>query len=194
VFRASGNVWTPVLSLAGTPSSPTSYARTLAADDGPTVDRIAMGPQSDTIGSLAVEVYADTGSGFALEQTLLAPTNGDPDIYSGALWANAIAMDGDLLAITSRGVEVPSAQVGHAAVKVGYVAIYRKGATWAREAEVPTFENPSPGGVTQSLPYRLQASGNHVAAMMFVSPDPPPGCNFPCFNFGFEAWSIDRTG
>jgi len=192
VFRDTGGSWTPVLSLGDQPGGPNGFARALAVDDGATVDRIAYGPATD--GLPVVEVLADSGSGFAPEQTLSA-TPGQPDVYSGLLFGNALALDGDLLAVSSRGVTVPSATPGHADVKVGYVQLFRRGATWAPEAEVPLFTTPASAGVVSALPFKLQASGNHVAAFLFVSPDPPPGCVFPCFNFGFEAWSIDdRNG
>lgn len=191
VFRATAGVWSPVVSLGASPPGPNAFGRALAVDDGATVDRVALGPQSDT--TPVVEVYADTGSGFVLEQTITRNI-ADPDIYSGALFGNAIGLDGDLLAITSRGIEVPSSDPLHADVKVGYVELYRKGATWAREAEVATFTNPAPPAMITTLPFKLKVAGNHVGAMMFMSPDPPPNCVFPCFNFGFEAWSIDRTG
>lgn len=191
VFRAAGSVWAPVLSLGASPTGPNNYARALAVDDGPTIDRIALGPQADGIPS--VEVFADSGSGFTLEQTIVRDP-GDPDEFQGLLFGNGLAIDGDLLAVTARAVLVPSAQVGHADVKVGYVQLFRKGATWAREAEVPVFTNPASPGTVSSLPFKLQAAGNHVAVFVFVTPDPPPGCTFPCFNFGVEAWSIDRTG
>lgn len=191
VFRATGGVWSPVLSLGAAPQSPNLFARSLAVDDGATVDRVALGPQSDGIPT--VDVYADTGSGFVLEQTIVRDTN-DPDEYQGLLFGNSLSIDGDLLAITARAVLVPSTDVAHAAVKVGYVQLFRKGATWVREAEVPLFTNPAPAATVSALPFKLQVVGNHVAAFLFVTPDPPPGCQFPCFNFGFEAWSIDRTG
>ena len=69
---------------------------------------------------------------------------------------------------------------------------YRRYGTWVREAEVGVFPTPFDAGVRSSLPGRLQLSGSHLAASVFVTPDEPPGCVFPCFVFGFEAWSIDR--
>lgn len=192
VFRATGGVWAPVLSLGGASTGPNSYARYLAADDGASVDRIALGPQADSPVPAVVEVYADTGSGFVLEQ-IVTRDPADPDIASGSFFGNGIALDGDLLAVTSRAVKVPSSEVGHADVTVGYVQLFRRGTTWVREAEVPIFTNPAPADVTSTFPWRLQARGNHVAVAVLISPDPPPGCPFPCFNLGMESWSIDRT-
>lgn len=192
IFRATSGTWAPVLSLGASTSGPNIFATALAVHDGPTVDRVVIGPQGDSPTLPQVFVYADAGSGFALEQTLSRDTS-DPDASSGGLFGAAVAIEGDLIAVTSRTASIPSAEVGHANVTVGYVQLFRKGATWAEETEVATHETPAPADVVSMLPFKLQITGNHVAVTMFISPDPPPGCTFPCFNFGFEAWSIDRT-
>lgn len=191
VFRYAAGVWAPVLTLGGTAADPMNFARAAAVDDGATVDRIAFGPASDLIPQ--VEVYADTGSGFVHEQTILRDPTKPDDISTGMIFGNALALDGDMLATSSRIVRIPSATPGHADVRSGYVQIYRHGTTWAPEAEVAAFTNPATAGVTSALPLLMQAFGNHIAVLEIVAPDPPAGCTFPCFTFGYQAWSIDRT-
>lgn len=188
VFRHDGTAWQEVYSGRATADDQAPFARSLAVDDGATVDRFAISPQTT---SPVVEVWADSGAGFALEQSVACDPAG-PDTFGGAFCGNAIALDGDLLAVSARGVNVPSATPGHDAVGGAHVQLFRRGSTWAREAEVPVYTDPAPGGIRSMYPLRLQAAGNHVAVSVFVSPDPPPGCVFPCLNFGFEAWSIDR--
>lgn len=193
VFRADAGAWAPAASVGGVAGGPVQVGQGLAVDDGPTVDRVAVQVRATDTSAPVVEVYADGGDGFTPEQTLSAPV-GEPDTYGGAYFGAAIGLDGDLLAVTSRGVPVPSAEVGHPDVTVGHVALYRRGATWARESEVGGFLAPAPPDVVSLAPGRLQVAGGHVAANVFVTPDPPLGCTFPCFVFGFEAWSIDRVG
>lgn len=193
LFRAAAGSWQPVQSLGAEPGGPNQFARSLAVDDGATVDRLVVGPQITPPAASVVDVYADTGAGFVPEQRFGGAPAG-PDVYDGALFGSSVAIDGDLIAVTARGVKVPSSTPNHADVTVGYVQLFRKGATWAVEAEVPLFTTPGPAATVSAVPFRLQMAGNHVAVLVFVSPDPPVGCSFPCFNFGFEAWSIDRTG
>ncbi|MFN8051375.1 MAG: hypothetical protein U0Q22_08070 [Acidimicrobiales bacterium] len=197
VFRAVGGVWGAVASLGAAPGGPNQFAAAAAVDDGATVDRLALSPTPVSPAPPTVDVYADTGAGFVLEQSLSRDT-ADPDSFSGLLFGNTIALDGDVLAVTARGVKVPSAEVGHADVGVGYVQMFHRttvGATstWQREAEVGAFVTPAPADVVSMYPVRLQAVGSHVAVSVLVNPDPPAGCQFPCFAFGFEAWSFDRT-
>jgi len=193
VFRAMSNVWQPVVSVGGVPGGPVSLAQQgLAVDDGATVDRVAVQIRATSLSLPTVEVYADTGTGFALEQSIGRDTS-EPDTYNELYFGSGIGLDGDLLAVTGRGVAVPSAEVGHADVTVGRVQLFRKGATWVREAEVGGFLNPAPPDVASMAPSKLMVADGHVAATLFVNPDPPVGCVFPCFIFGFEAWSIDRT-
>lgn len=192
VFRATNGTWQPVVSVGGVPGGPVSIGQGLAVDDGATVDRVAVQVRATSTSLPTVDVFADSGSGFALEQSL-SRTTGPTDVSGGLYFGSTVAMDGTLLATTSRQVQVPSSEVGHADVKVGYVQMYRLAGSWAPEAEVATFTNPAPADVVSTGTLRLMAAGNNVAATQFVSPDPPVGCTFPCFIFGFEAWSIDRT-
>ena len=190
VFRAGPGGWAPAQSLGGT-VEPSTFGRTLAVDDGATVDRLVIGPQGTSVATLAVDVLVDAGSGFALEQRLDRDA-GLPDASNGNYYAASIAIDGPALAIAARTSTVPSADPLHAPVTVGHVSTYRRYGTWVREAELDLFPTPFDAGVRTSLPARLQLSGSHLAASLFVTPDEPPGCVFPCFVFGFEAWSFDR--
>jgi hypothetical protein len=72
------------------------------------------------------------------------------------------------------------------------VQIYRRGGSWYPEREVRLAPSPYDAGVRSAFPDRLKLAGTNLAASVFVNPDEPPGCTFPCFVFGFEAWSIDR--
>lgn len=188
VFRPAAGTWTPVLSLGGTTGTPTGFGRSIGVDDGASTDRLAVltGATPST-----VQVSEDTGSGFSPE-ALLAPDPGLPDTSNGLAFGNSLAIDGDLLALFGRQATVASAEAGHAPVTVGYVQLYRRGTSWTREAEVGTFVEPYDPDVGSANPSRLQVSGPHVAVSVLVNPDPPPGCVFPCFTFGFESWSIDR--
>ena len=69
VFRAGPGGWAPTQSLGGT-VEPSTFGRTLAVDDGVSVDRLVIGPQGNSIPTLAVDVLADSGGGFVLEQRL----------------------------------------------------------------------------------------------------------------------------
>ena len=190
VFRAGPGGWAPAESLGGT-VEPSTFGRTLAVDDGASIDRLVIGPQGTSIATLAVDVLADSGGGFVLEQRL-DRNAGLPDASNGNYYAASIAIDGPTLALTARTSTVASADPLHPPVTVGHVTTYRRYGTWVREAEVGVFPTPFDAGVRSSLPGRLQLSGSHLAASVFVTPDEPPGCVFPCFVFGFEAWSIDR--
>lgn len=190
LFRAGPGGWAAVQSLGGT-TEPSSFGRTLAVDDGATVDRLVIGPQGTSLATLSVDVLADTGNGFTLEQTLTRSST-LADASNGLYWAAAIAIDGPTLALTSRTTTVASADPLHPPVTVGYVQIFRRGGNWFREREVEVFTTPFDAGVRSALPQRLQLAGTNMAVSMFVTPDEPPGCTFPCFVFGFEAWSIDR--
>jgi len=191
VFRATAGTWSAVQSLGGG-TAPQSFGNTVAVDDGPTVDRLVVGTQFPSPPSLGLEIHADTGSGFTLEQSL-TPDPLLPDASGGLLFGSTVALDGDLLAVTARSATVASAEVGHAPVTVGYVQMFRRGpVAWTREAEVGTFTSPYDPDVVSAYPFRLQAADTHVAASVIVNPDPPVGCTFPCFNIGLEAWSLDR--
>lgn len=191
VFRAGPGGWAPVQSLGGT-TEPSAFGRALAVDDGPTVDRLVVGIQGTSVATLAVDVLADDGSGFVLEQRLDRDAN-LPDASNGAYFAGAVAIDGPTIAVTARTSTVASADPLHAPVTVGHVTIYRRGGTWYRETELDVFPEPYDAGVRSALPARLQLAGTHLAASVWVSPDEPPGCVFPCFVLGFEAWSLDRS-
>lgn len=191
VFRFTSGAWSPVQSLGATPGGPYGYGRALAVDDGPTVDRIAMSPQADLPALPTVEVLADTGSGFALEQAI--PPTALPDAEGGAAFGLGLALDGNLLAVALRADEVPSAEPGHDPVAVGHVQMFRRGSSsWVREADVATFSSPFEADTVSSRPFRLTAAGNTVAVTQLVTPDPPVGCQFPCLSFGFEAWYLER--
>lgn len=190
VFRAGPAGWAPAQSLGGT-TEPSTFGRTLAVDDGTSVDRLVIGPQGTSIPTLAIDVLADDGTGFALEQRL-DRNAGLADASNGSYFAAAMAIDGPMLAITSRTTTVASADPAHAPVTVGHVTAYRRGGTWYRDAEVDVFPTPYDAGVRSALPARLQLAGNHIATSLWVTPDEPPGCVFPCFVLGFESWSLDR--
>jgi hypothetical protein len=189
VFRALPGGWSPTQTIGGV-TEPAAFGRTIAVDDGP-VDRLVVGPQGTGVDTLAIDVMVDDGTGFALEQRI----DRDPspvDLSNGGYFAASAAIDGPTLAFASRTSSVASADPAHPAVTVGHVALFRRGAIWTREAEVGLFPTPFDAGVRSALPARLQMSGEHVAASLWVSPDEPPGCVFPCFVLGFEAWSLDR--
>lgn len=190
IFHDVAGTWTPVQSLGGGSGDAAQFGWSVAVDDGAAVDRLVLAPQSDT--GNQVDIYADAGGGFALEQTLLP---GPPDPTAGwpELFGYAVAIDGNLLAVTAHAASVPSAQPGHDDVPVGHVRIFRlRSAGWTKEADVPTFHDPEVAGVKAEAPSRLQVAAGHVAVTQFVTPDPPDGCSFPCFTFGFDAWSLDR--
>lgn len=191
VFRELTGTWTPVQSVGGS-TEPSFFGRSLAVDDGPTLDRIAVGPVGDSPTTLGIDVLADAGSGFALEQRIDHDQTA-PDLSGGTYFASAVALDGPLLALNTRTVTVPSADPTHPPVTVGRLATYRRTGTWVRERELTLSPDPADAGIRSALAGRLQASGSHVAASVFVTPDEPPGCVFPCFVLGFEAWSIDRS-
>jgi hypothetical protein len=187
IFRSTGGVWSPVQELGGTVADATGFGSAIATDDGPTVDRVVVLTYEPLP---VVRIYVDAGSGFALEQDLLpdAPLPG----ASQNVFGSSLSIDGDLLAMAGDATAVPSADPGHLPVNVAHVLLYRRHATWTREARVKAFVTPHDAGVKSSFPYRVQAAGQHVAVTVLVTPDPPPGCGFFCFNIGFEAWSVDR--
>jgi hypothetical protein len=190
LFRSNGTGWSPTLSLGGA-AGPAFFGRSLAVDDGPTLDRVVVGPVGDSLATLGIDVLADSGAGFTLEQRV-DHDEAAPDLSGGSYFASSVALDGALLALTTRTRTVASADPGHPAVTVGDVALFRRGAAWVRERELTPSPEPTDAGIRSALTGRLQAAGSHVAASVFVTPDEPPGCIFPCFVFGFEAWSIDR--
>ena len=193
LFRATGGVWSAVQSVGAEPGGPNSFARAMAVDDGPTLDRYAVSPPGPSTAPTPVDIYADSGSGFVLEQSVNRDAS-EPDSTDGLLFGSTLALDDDLLAVAGRGSLLASSEPGHPDVAVGSVQLFRRsGGAWSREAEVNTFPVPPPTGVRNMNPFRLQVSGDHVAVTVFITPDPPPGCVFPCFVFGFEAWSLDRT-
>lgn len=191
VLRDVAGVWTPEFSLGGVPGGPVALGQSLDVDDGTTADRFAV-EVADSGQPSRVDVYADTGSGFALEQSIVRDTS-EPDLSSGLLFGSEVALEGSLLAVSGRQITVPSVDPMHAPVTVGTVQLFRHGTTWQREKEVRPFTDPAPEGIMSTNPMALHVAGNHVATTMFVMPDEPPGCQFPCFRLGSEAWSIDRT-
>ncbi len=190
VFRTGPGGWAPVQSLGGT-TGPSSFRTGLAVDDGPTVDRVVMAPTATSLSTVALDVLADSGSGFVVEQSLRRNA-GLPDESGGTYWGAGVAIDGPTLAVTSRSTTVPSVDTAHPPVTVGQVQIYRRGGSWYPEREVRLAPSPYDAGVRSAFPDRLKLAGTNLAASVFVNPDEPPGCTFPCFVFGFEAWSIDR--
>lgn len=190
VFRWNGSGWNPAQSLGGT-TEPSFFGRSLAVDDGATLDRVVVGPVGDSPATLGIDVLVDSGAGFSLEQRIDHDESA-LDVSGGSYFASSVALDGGLLAVTTRTISVLSSDPAHPPVTVGRVATYRRGGTWTREAELTPSPVPADAGVRAALTGRLQAAGSHVAASVFVTPDEPPGCVFPCFVFGFEAWSLDR--
>ena len=198
VFRDVGGVWVPQLSLGGVTGGPEQFGEGLAVDDGAVVDRIALGAR-DAFGQPSrVEVFADDGGGFVADSVVERDAS-EPDTFDGALFGASVALEGPLLAVSGRGVEVPTADPGVDPVTVADVQLFRwagpsPGGAWQREAAIPTSVVPAPTGVVSAAPFALQAAADHVAVNVFVTPEPPPGCVFPCFVFGFEAWSLSRSG
>ena len=190
LFLAGAGGWAPTQSLGGA-VEPSFFGRSLAVDDGAALDRVVVGPVGTSLATLGVDVLVDDGSGFVLEQRIDHDESA-VDLSSGSYFASSVAIDGPVLALTTRTLTVPSADPAHAPVTVGNVATYRRAGTWSRERELTLSPDPAVAGIRSALAGRLQASGSHVAASVFVTPDEPPGCIFPCFVFGFEAWSIDR--
>lgn len=192
VFRATAGTWSPVQSL-GDGSSPQSFGNAITIEDGTTVDRLAISTNVPTLLTTGIEIHADDGSGFTLEQSL-TPDPGQVDASGGLLFGSSLDLDGELLALTARSTTVASAEMGHAPVTVGHVQMFRRGpVAWSQDGEVGTFTVPYDADVASAYPYRLQVSGAHVAVTVLVNPDPPVGCTFPCFNLGLEAWSLDRV-
>ena len=198
VFRDVGGVWVPQLSLGGVTGGPEQFGEGLAVDDGAAVDRIALGVR-DAFGQPSrVEVFADDGGGFVADSVVERDAS-ESDTFDGALFGASIALEGPLLAVSGRGVEVPTADPAADPVTVADVQLFRSTSTvpgdaWQREAAIPTSVVPAPTGVISAVPFALQAAANHVAVNVFVQPEPPPGCVFPCFVLGFEAWSLTRSG
>lgn len=191
VLRDVAGVWTPVLTIGGVPGGPVALGQSLDVDDGTTADRLAV-EVLDSGQPSRVDVYVDTGSGFTLEQSITSDAS-EPDLSNGLLFGTEVALQGSLLAVSGRQISVASADPAHAAVTVGTVQLFRHGTTWQREKEIRPSTDPAPAGIVSAHPIALQVAGNHVATTMFVMPDPPPGCQFPCFQWGSEAWSLDRT-
>jgi hypothetical protein len=188
-FRADARTWGPVASFGAGVDDPSWFGDAVAVDDGASVDRLAISTQAGT--GRAVEVLADSGGGFAPED-LLTPGPTDPTAHGPDIFGSALAIDGDRLAATSHRASVPSADPSHPRVDVAHVSVFRHGTTWAPETEVATYVDPTQAGVISTYPIELHLVGTHVAVSQIVTPDPPPGCPFPCFAIGFEAWSIDR--
>jgi len=189
VFRATAGVWSSTQVVGGTPGDNDSFGMSIGVDDGPTIDRIAVTTPGTSL--LQVETFADTGSGFGLEQTLLPPPPG-PTAISPEAFGGALAIDGNRLATMAHNHTVASETPGHDPVKVAAVRIYRwTGTTWAYDNELATHTVPATAGVVSTYPAGLQIRDNHIAVNQFITPDPPPGCTFPCIYLGFEAWSLD---
>ena len=188
VFEQSGGSWSPTQTLTS-PIGANLFGNSLAIDDGAAVDRLALGPQGDSLANLGVDVYADDGDGFELEQSIPRPAA--PDLLDGMLLAYGIDLDDDLLAFTTRSTDVASSETGHARVKVGHVALHRLGtAGWVLEDELRLGADPYDADVVQALPSTVDIAAGHVAVSLLVTGDPPPGCSFGCFNIGFEAYSL----
>jgi hypothetical protein len=186
VHRLGPDGWTPTQTLGDGSGVLTTSA--LAVDDGPTVDRIVTGAVVSEPSPPAVDVWADTGSGFAIEQRIEADPS-LPDEGMTASFGAAVGLDGDVLAVSSRSTLTPSAEPGHADVQVGQVQVYRHAGTWAPEAELAPYPDPFDAGIQAVLPHRLQVVGNHVVATAFVVLDPPEPCPWPCLALGSEAWT-----
>ncbi len=193
LFEQSGGTWTPTQTL-DSPLGANLFGSYLAIDDGATVDRLALAPQGNSMATLGVDVYADDGDGFELEQTI--PRSPAADLQNGLLLGYGIDLDDDLLVFTTRSTEVSSAEPGHEPVRVGHVAIHRLGAAgWALEDELRFGDDPYEADVIQALPWKVDVAAGHVAVSTLVTGDPAPGCPFGCYNLniGFEAFSLDRS-
>ena len=191
IFEQSGGTWTPAQTLTS-PLGANLFGNYLAIDDGATVDRLALAPQGNSMATLGVDVYADDGDGFELEQSI--PRSSDPDLQNGLLLGYSIAIDDDLLVFTTRSTEVASSEPAHAPVKVGHVAVHRLGTSgWEPEDELRFGDDPYDADVVQALPWKVDVASGQVAVSLLVTGDPPPGCGaFGCINLGFEALSLSR--
>ncbi|UDY37324.1 hypothetical protein [Dermatobacter hominis] len=163
----------------------------LAVDDGPTVDRIAMAPFITAPSPSGVDVWADTGSGFALEQHIEQDPS-LPDVSSGNLFGATVGLDGDVLAVSSRYTLTPSAQAGHPDVRIGRVQVYRHAGAWSPEQELAPYPSPFDPGVREVVPFHVQVVDERLATYTLVLPDPPDPCPFPCISIGAEAWTATR--
>ncbi len=190
IYREQLGSWSAVQTIGDTVGLQRQTG-VMAVDDGPTVDRLVLSPFITSLQTPAVDVWADSGAGFVPEQHLQLDT-ALADASGGNVFGSSVAIEGDLLAVTSRSVTVPSAQGGHDPVTVGFVQLYRHGVAWAPEHEAGLYVSPYDAGVRTALPFRLQAAAGHVAAAVLASLDEPPGCPFPCIAIGLEAWSLDR--
>lgn len=172
VYRQAGGTWTEVAELGGEPGGPLAFGTAVTVDDGASVDRVAVSHSTATAvldpKVPRIEVYADAGAGFAAEQTIGPLPVLEPGV--GPFEAiTSVSLDGDLLATAGRNIAVASSDPGAADGQGGYVQLFRRGATtWAPEAEVATFEDPLPTGVTSMRPTTVQVSGNHVAVVTIV--------------------------
>ncbi len=191
IYEQSGGTWTPTQTLTS-PLAANLFGNYLAIDDGATVDRLVLAPQGNSMETLGVDVYADDGDGFELEQSI--PRSSDPDLQGGMLLGHSIAIDDDLLVFSTRSTEVASSEPGHAPVKVGHIALHRLGTSgWELEDELRFGADPYDADVIQALPWKVDLAAGHVAVSLLVTGDPPPGCgSFGCINLGFEAVSLDR--
>ncbi len=189
VYRHGPGGW----GLTQTIGDGVAYQRSTAIDidDGPNVDRLVMSSFAAVPGVIGVDVWADTGSGFVVEQTI-DPDPAVPDTGAGYLFGAVIAMDGDVLAVSSRMTQITSSEPGHDPVTVGHVQVYRHDGTWAAEQDLAPFPDPFDPDIRQIFPLELHVSGDHVAADMVTFPDPPDPCPFPCINLGAEVWTASR--
>lgn len=189
LYRHDGAAWNVAETLTS-PIGSSLFGQYVAVDDGASVDRIAMAAQGDSLATLTVDVFADNGTGFLLEQTI--PRSSSTDLSGGMLLGYGLDLDGDLLAFTSRSTEVASAEAGHAPVKLGHVELHRLGVSgWALEHDLRVGSDPHDADVIQAMPAAVDISAGHVAVSVYVTGDAPAGCTFGCINIGFEAWSLE---
>ncbi len=189
VYRNTGGTWAADFTFTDA-SATTRFAEALAVTDGPSVDRLAM-PHGVAGQPAFVDVFADSGAGFALEESVARPT-GLPGDTSSPTFGFSIGLDGDVLAVGTRLhlIAVPGIAAGEGTA--GVVDIFRHGTSWEHEAELATWDTPSGNDMDSTLPWVLEVSGEHVAVTVLGSPS--PGCGFLCINLGFESWVFDQTG
>lgn len=138
--------------------------RSVSADlDGDEL-RVAMALTGDNDSFVQIE-RQDGEQGWVLEATLRLPSD-LPDVADGVMFPNSVALDGDLLVIGERGIELP----GTAMVGTRYSAVI---SAFERD-EVGSWHHvasllPGPDGVTGSDEGArtldgLSAAGGHVVA------------------------------
>lgn len=194
LFRLVGGTWQLGQQFADT-SGHTGYAGSFDVDDQPTVDRLVIGSQLGVFMQAGtapqVEVFEDTGSGYAVVQTLVP----DPAVpnYLASAFGSHVTISGRVLGTTTKFEVYPSAEPGQPDARGQYVAAYVRSSAgvWTREAEKAVFVNPAPAGTLGEAPLVLSGARSTIAVANYVPLTTAPCVG--CLSIGAEAWFLDRT-